>query len=178
VELPDDDPEAFGHLVNWVYTDVLDCKLCVFNRTMGERHGDTDKPVHQLQWLKLWILADKLNLSELAEKCLSAHSECLDDSASVVTPEAITLACEQSSDGSELRRHLVKEVAECVLFWHDKYVEGAGVAAAANASFNQQVLEEIQNHLKVGQDGGCNSDRCPMHNRGQGWYRPRGADWG
>jgi hypothetical protein len=136
-----------------------------------------DKPAHKLLWLKLWILADKLNLPDLAKQCLSTHSKCLDDCSSVVTPEAVTLACEQSSEDSDLRKHLVKEVADCVLFWSHKFIDGAGVAAAENASFNQQVMEAIQNHLRLGQQGQCDNYMCPMHNRRQDWDQPRGADW-
>ncbi len=168
MELPDDDPEAFGHLVNWIYTENLICKLCFINRATGKRPDD----LHQLQWLKLWILADKLNLPQLAAYCLRVHSDCLDDNASGITPEAVKLVCEHTSEDSELRKHLVKEVAECVLFRDRKFIGDLGVSAAANPSFNQQVMEEIQNYLNISQDGRCSSFVCPTHNPRDYRYRP------
>ena len=174
MELPDDDSEAFGHLINWVYTDVVACKWCVIQQYSGGGPNDQEMRVHDLQWLKLWILADKLNLPELAANCLRALSICLDDNASGITPEAVNLACEHTSEDSELRKHLVKEVAERVLLRDHKFVGHLGISAAANASFNQQVMEEIQkNYLRISEDEKCTSFICPMHNppdaRGRPW---------
>jgi hypothetical protein len=47
-----------------------------------------------------------------------------------------------------MRKYLIKEVASRVFLWNDNFINGAGVAAA-NASFNQQALEAIRNHLNA-----------------------------
>jgi hypothetical protein len=89
-----------------------------------------------------------LNLTELAERVLAYHSRCLGDLCIGVSAEAVTLACEHTAEDSAMRKYLIKEIASRVFLWNDNFINGAGVAAS-NASFNQQALEAIQNHLKA-----------------------------
>jgi isocitrate dehydrogenase kinase/phosphatase len=46
-----------------------------------------------------------------------------------------------------MRKHLVKKVVE-TMFGFDKLIEGIGIAAAANASFNEKVMEAVQDHIQ------------------------------
>jgi hypothetical protein len=91
MELPDDNAEAFGHLVDWVYKTRTRSKLCREAQGASDSLPHTYGPVHELQWLRLWVLADKLNPPGLAEHALKTPAACLSGCGMVISPEAVTL---------------------------------------------------------------------------------------
>jgi hypothetical protein len=174
MELTDDDPDAFGHLVDWVYMERLKCKMCP-PRTDGgwgpsfvpfPRPVD---PTHELQWLRLWILADRLNLLDLGQAALYQHTKCL--SSLAISPEAVALVCDNTAEDSALRTHLVKDMLETIFSRspEDGGSNGLGLAAAANPIFNQQVMDAIQQHLRIPQQNNCNLCACSFHASYAGW---------
>jgi len=164
MELPDDDPEAFAMLVHWVYTEDHHCHLCYYIDQSRDLIDDAIHLRHELQFLKLWILADKFNMTVLAENCLRTHTACLDRAARGPTADSVKLVCEKSAKDSALRMHLVKEVVDRVFLWNERFIRGAGVAAAADASFCQQVMEGIQKHLMLPMGKECDrSFSCHLH---------------
>jgi hypothetical protein len=168
MELPDDDPEAFGHLVHWVYTKVLKCKICASPPPGNWDEAYTALHVnaaHELQWLKLWVLADRVNLTILADYALDMHVGCLSDHDWVVSPEAVILACENPAGDGRLRKHLVEVVMDGMFQSppSDGRSNGLGVGAVANASFNQEVMDAIQHHLQIARTETCPYYSCPIH---------------
>jgi BTB/POZ domain len=174
MELPDDDPEAFGLLVNWIYTERVDCKLCDI---AGNKGYDQYSPVHDLQWLKLWVLADKLNLTDVAEKTLGTHSRCLDQCRKEVSAEAVTYLCDHAGEESLLRKYMVQRVLKPLFLWEDREsgnIGDMGEVAATNSSFNREVWEACRDHLKLLQESDCGIydgwGKCLVHDssrRGQ-----------
>jgi hypothetical protein len=168
MELPDDDPEAFGYLVDWVYTKGLKCKLCASPppghgvEPYTASHVDAG---HELQWLKLWLLADRMNLTILAIYALDMHLDCISEHDLVISPEAVILACENPAGDGSLRTHLVDVVVNGMFKSRpfDGSSNGLGVGAAANASFNQEVMDTIQNHLQIARTEPCSYYECPIH---------------
>jgi hypothetical protein len=168
MELPDDDPEAFGHLVDWVYTKVLKCKLCAsrppdyWDEAYTASHVDA---AHELQWLKLWVLADRMNLTKLADYALDMHIRCISEHNLVISPEAVILACETPAEDGALRKHLVEVVMNDIFRSppSDGRSNGIGVGSAANASFNQEVMDAIQHHLQIARTKTCPYQLCPIH---------------
>lgn len=170
MELTDDDPDVFGHLVDWVYTKQLKCKICRPYDGWPRPAGSPPKPVdatHELQWLKLWILADKFNLFDLGQAALNQHKRCL--STLAISPEAVALVCDNTAEESAMRTHLVTNMLEAI--FSTSPVDGLGLAAAANPSFNQQIMNEIQRHLQIPRKDGCDIYCCYFH-------PPGGVDWG
>jgi hypothetical protein len=180
MELPEDDPEAFGLLVDWVYKEQLKCKICpppIFGRSAFPKKVDA---AHELQWLRLWVLADKFNLTGLGEAALSKHVGCLSDSTLAIAPETVALACEHSTEDSALRKHLVKMIVGAVFSTPpppDTGSNGLGLAAAANVSFNQQVMDAIQQHMQIPRGNGCAFYFCTFHDsQSRGWGIPVSAN--
>jgi hypothetical protein len=166
MELPDDDPEAFGYLVYWVYTEGLKCKICPAPVHWGEAYTTPHvDAAHELQWLKLWVLADRVNLTELGESALNMHLRCISEHNLVISPEAVILACENPAGDGSLRTHLVDVVISGMFKSRpsDGSSNGLGVGAAANASFNQEVMDTIQNHLQIARTEPCPYYDCPIH---------------
>ena len=122
LELPADDPDAFGLLVEWIYTQDLPHKICLSPYADDGGHHDPYQPGHEVQWLKLWVLADKLNLTELSSTVLKSHASCLDDAAHGVSAEGVTYVCENAAQGSALRKHMVAQVVETVFCWYDSFI--------------------------------------------------------
>jgi hypothetical protein len=67
LEMPEDDPESFAMLVEWVYTKSVECAKCQPESNSTKPHTDAD---HELQWCGLWVLADKLASDDLAQFAL------------------------------------------------------------------------------------------------------------
>ncbi|KAH8791252.1 hypothetical protein F5882DRAFT_460374 [Hyaloscypha sp. PMI_1271] len=162
MKLPDDDPETFGHLVGWVYTKALNCKFCA-SPPPGHRVGSHVDAGHELQWLKLWVLADRMNLTKLGDDALDVHLYCISKHNLVVSPEAVILACENPAGDGALRKHLVGVVLNGMFQSRPGSSNGLGVGAAANASFNQEVMDAIQNHLQIAGTETCPYYDCPIH---------------
>lgn len=174
MELPDDDPEAFGLLVNWIYTERVHCKLCDI---AGNKGYDQYSPVHELQWLKLWVLADKLNLTHVCEMALNTHGNCLDLWRQGISSEAVTYLCLHAGEDSGLRRYMVERVVKTMFVYEDGMsgdIGAVGEAAATNPSFNREVWEACRYHLKSLKREDCDMcmgwgwDSCLVHD-----YRPR-----
>jgi hypothetical protein len=168
MELPDDDPEAFGYLVDWVYTKGLKCKLCASPPPGHGVEPDTASHVdaaHELQWLKLWVLADRMNLTKLGDDALDMHLRCISEHNLVISPGAVILACENPFGNGALRKHLVEVVMKDTfrLPPSDGRSKCHGVGAAANASFNQEVMDAIQNHLQIAGTETCPYYDCAIH---------------
>jgi len=163
MELPGDSTEAFGYLVDWVYNSnmhQMPRKIC---RAAVEVPDSVYTPAHELQWLQVWVLADKLNVPELARLALRTHAICLSRCVMTISPEAVAFACENTADDSAVRKYLVEEVVE-TLFGSDTFISDIGVAAAADASFDQKVMEAIRSHLIMPLDAECAYTFCPLHN--------------
>jgi hypothetical protein len=174
MELPDDDPEAFGHLVDWVYTEVLKCKLCAplppghWNEPYTPSHVDA---AHELQWLKLWVLADKMNLTELGDSALDMHLRCLSGHDLVISPEAVSLACGNPAGDGKLRKHLVEGMMMSGMYQlppSDGRSNDLDVGVFANASFNKELIETILHHLQIPKTEMCPYRHCPIHDLKQG----------
>jgi hypothetical protein len=166
MELPDDDPEAFGYLVYWVYTEALKCKFCPAPVHWGEAYTTPHvDAAHELQWLKLWVLADRVNLTELGESALNMHLRCISEHNLVISPEAVILACENPAGNGVLRKHLVEVVMNGMFRspLSDGSSNSLGVGAAANASFNQEVMDAIQHHLRIARTETCPYELCLIH---------------
>jgi hypothetical protein len=97
--LPDDDPDAFSSLVDYLYRGVLP--------KAKDGHYAT-------LLLKLYILAEKLCLSTLMDNAYdTVHSYCC-LSGSLVTPKHIPHIYSNTHGGSKLRMFCTGQVAYCL----------------------------------------------------------------
>jgi hypothetical protein len=94
--LPDDDPDAFSSLVDYLYRGVL-----------PEAKDDYD--LHLL--LKLHILAEKLCLSRLMDKACDAVHSHLSLSGKSHSPGCVAYIYPRTHDGSKLRKFCAGQVA-------------------------------------------------------------------
>jgi len=123
MELLEDDPEAFGRLVEWVYTSSrFSCDLCQKITLVPRSSTHPYDPAHELQWLRLWVLADKLNVSTVTDGALLTHTSCLEDGALVISPEAVDFVCKHTLEDSALRKHLVREASKIVFGADNRYL--------------------------------------------------------
>jgi hypothetical protein len=114
----EDDCESFGHLVTWVSTSSMVCK-CSPHSVPGYP-PDLSGPLYELQRLRVWALADKLNIFALFQIALTKHKQCLEQLGLSLSSNAVEFACKHTAEDSALRKHLVGE-ALVAIFTKEMY---------------------------------------------------------
>jgi hypothetical protein len=106
LELPEDCPTAFGYIIDCILNDEEDGM-----RTINSKY---DATIH-MAWCKVWVLADKLGCSEIADEVTSIYSDSMrnwGDEDLIVPPAAVKFLYESTSDTCEMRRALVAQEVE------------------------------------------------------------------
>lgn len=179
MELPKDDPVAFGYFVGWLYT-----KDIVYSYTTNDA-SDSGKdklqdqatsrnPTHDLQWCSLWVLADKLMLEDLAKRAINQY-ESRDSEWSVVQSpcscycqrnlptEVVLYTFENTPEGSELRQAVVDE-AVSIVSGETSFTESNLLKDfAASNEFCAAVMEGTRAHNMIDPQN-CSHDNCVLHN--------------
>lgn len=70
MELPEDDLDAFSHVLTWVYGNAPSCK---------KAHDHSTDDGHLLEWCKAYVLTDKIGNEYFASLLLGVVQKCLDD---------------------------------------------------------------------------------------------------
>jgi hypothetical protein len=156
MELPEDDPDAFSHVLAWVYGNAPSCRK-------GHDHSTDDG--HLLEWCKAYVLADKIGIEHLAGLLLEGVEECLDD-AEPAWPDTERLAYvyKNTSENSPLRETLVKVVAKDFLKLRPQTfrVEHLTKRIRVNSAFQEEVMKYIWTQ-GVSEKKLCHIARCVMH---------------
>ncbi|KAE9371968.1 hypothetical protein N431DRAFT_293442, partial [Stipitochalara longipes BDJ] len=95
LELPEDSPMAFGHLIDWIYTKETECHFCAGCGCdhCKEHNPETEEhtSVHLLQWAWLWVLADKIGSKSLEDEAAEKFSSCMDGVPLKFMPDVVGL---------------------------------------------------------------------------------------
>lgn len=161
IDLPEDNADSFGLMVDWVYTDEVKCISCN-DKICNIFQGDIK---HDLVFFDLWILADKYQCVKLAEKALDRCSFSISLRNSRFSPEVLIYAFDKTTDASPLREMLYDHAL--VLFYSEMYgpllqPKLLSELSAANIEFNYQLMKRIQNHAMAGKEH-CNIEDCMLH---------------
>ncbi|TAQ83611.1 hypothetical protein B7494_g8067 [Chlorociboria aeruginascens] len=116
MDLEEEDPEAFGLLVDWIY-GRLECT---------ESHQDPLREGHVMRWAKLWILADKWRIKELTCDALECCNECVYLARWCPDAEDVEFVFGNGPESSPLRDWMLTEVAMVAFNPHveiDKFTE-------------------------------------------------------
>ncbi len=107
LELPEDCPIAFGYIIDCILNDEDNGVLAI--------NSISDATIH-MAWCKVWVLADKLGCSEIADEVTSIYRDSmmyLSDEDLIVPPAAaVKLLYESTSDTCEMRRALAAQEVE------------------------------------------------------------------
>ena len=147
----EDDPIIFAKLIDWVYTNHLDCKDC-----QTEEEGDAFGAEHELYWCGLWVLADKLGAKDLAaatiariKNCLGIRRQRFKDSKCDISPEALNFVYEHESGRYPLKDLMLNELLK---LWYSKgYSEDEGKTRTAKHTDGYEdmlldLMEELDRH--------------------------------
>lgn len=153
----------FGHLVDWLYMEKIDCTVCEDSVNLSSKEGK-ENANHVLPWAQLWVLADKLacqNLMSLAEE---KFIDCMMNVKFEVSSEVISFVFEQTSQTCFLRKWL--PVHFVFLFCQSgSYPDAFGEAAAVSKAFNGEFLKQLRAHL-VKKKEDCDIYDCTLHRAG------------
>ena len=105
--LPEDDPEAFGTFVEWLYRGTVTAV------SIGDGHADVQKD--SLKMLKVHFLAAKYCITELADRALTGFIEILDLQGEYPAVSLMGVCYEKSVSGSKLRQFISKLAAHFLL---------------------------------------------------------------
>ena len=161
LELPEDNPEAFGQLVDWLYMESVLCPVCD-DYDNSPSTEDMENPKHVLQWAQLWVLADKLGCEKLMDLAEEKFIKCVKNDDFVVTPGVISFVFEQTSETCYLREWLPEYFM--VLFFTPRSYS-LGEAAAASENFNVEFLKQIKAHVDKKKED-CYIYGCTLHKAG------------
>jgi hypothetical protein len=161
INLPEDDPVAFAHVIDCAFTD---------NAAIEDK-VDTEEV--QLALAKVYVLADKLGRPDLAREAQAEYCDLFYDSRFFdnrpICPRAIRYVYENTSESAELRHTLVGMVVAkfnweyCTTAeWMQKWSE----SATSHPQFHFDLMLE---HKKAGvlwkatEKTYCNSASCIVH---------------
>lgn len=115
VTLKEDDPDAFGHFINWLYGEAFVCKKdsCKAPVTV---HSD---PRHILPSIALYVLADKYGVVELAQQCIHVCDTCLVALGNPLTEEEVTVIYDRFPHNDNLKSWAIRSVVE--MFYSNCY---------------------------------------------------------
>jgi hypothetical protein len=156
--LESDDSTAFGRLVDWIFNEDIKCEI------IHKFHVQDAE--HELEWLRLWILADKLGLQRLQDCCRHAYESCLYEIGIHPAAEAVSFVYENTEPNSELRQMLVDKALG--YFLAPSYsrkgfrIEDFAAATSSNATYNLAVTTAIVGHME---EPKCIVPHCQMHKR-------------
>lgn len=164
MEMPEDDAVAFGKLVNWIFTESIECQPCTKKSKKDIKEQISTE--HQLLWCTLWILADKLALVDLSKKVLEQVDFCFGWGGvnSTIAVETVVLVYNNTNSSSLLRVQLLEEFIWRYFFPGKTAENKASMARSmvVNEEFAQDVLDGIQEHMTRKECIGKNSE-CFFH---------------
>jgi hypothetical protein len=163
LELPEDNPDVFGHLIDWLYMENFDCTVCEDYDKPASRE-EKENPNHLLLWAQLWALADKLGCEKLMDWARTKFICCMAGVEFGVSPEVISFVFEETRENCFLRTWLPLEFVR-LFFQSGSYPDTFGEAAAASKTFNAEFLKQIKAHFGE-EKGHCYIDGCIFHEAG------------
>jgi hypothetical protein len=202
--MPEDDPIAFGYLVEYTYTGSVGCQKClnhprVLDRLFGckpdgelpaeAKSSDAANcgekicngvvegaraidfivdPEHELQWCRLYVLADKLRIDGLQKEAVHQYENCFIDFGLDVSPEAVSYIYANTTEGIENPSRMKIALLDYTVgafFNRDDVPKYLHEAMAANEMFGFEVVRCMKKHMMV-EPTHCSNYRCRLHARG------------
>ncbi|KAI9647204.1 hypothetical protein NHQ30_003587 [Ciborinia camelliae] len=158
--LSEDDPASFGHLVDWIFGQKIDCQCEIEDGITTA----VEAQEHGLRWCRLGVLAEKLCLDALSTSVAAQYDLCLGRVESGI-PDAVIISYifENTMDNSKLRELAVRRYSEAFFTarWNPQsWARGT----SADATFNEQVTRKISLHMAL-KSTQCTIRRCKISHR-------------
>ncbi|KAF7872496.1 hypothetical protein EAF04_003417 [Stromatinia cepivora] len=156
---PEDDSASFGHLVDWIFGQKLDCRM---------NHGSSSAETleHGLHWCRLGALADRLGVDALSTIVAAQYEQCLEEiESNVPAADIVSYICENMRNKSKLRELAAKRYAKAAMTseWEpNSWMRGA----ITDATFKVQVIKGMRAHMrKFARPSRCDLESCVVHGR-------------
>lgn len=183
MELPEDHPTSFGHLVTWLYKSKITtpspnpCRVHTIK-------GAIPPQEHWLEWCRLWVFADKIGVDDLAQQAFSTYKKC-DTFCPYchLSAEAVNYIFENAPDTCPIRARMVGNAVKAMFRpCFDIYEQENINSAMLNDDFRNDVLRGVNDHLFVdiaGGGKGCKFGNCKLHTwgNGEGYHRSLHERW-
>ena len=152
-------PTAFGRLIDWMYGQELKCNESHDPREHHSTHG--------MLWCSLYVVTDRLSMSQVAEETLKVYSNCLEAGDWLPNREEIRFVYQNTMAGSPLR-HVIRDRFLSFFLAASKLGEGQDSiwsrTVTSHGSFHIDVLAALARHSK---SEVCGLRECTVH-----WPRP------
>jgi hypothetical protein len=153
--LEDDDPQVFGHFIDWLYGKSLHCQL--------DHSNPSDVTFNHIeQWLRLYIFADKISLVELAKEALEQYQFCSD--GTLPCTKEVQLIYENTPGYCALRAHAVEALVVEFFCQGPDDVDFLADAIACHIDFTRDVTKAIKDHTRLSVKE-CELSSCSAHNK-------------
>jgi hypothetical protein len=140
--LEEDDPVAFGMLIDWLFRDKLDCDC---RRTLTT----SDWCPTQLDWCKLYVLADKFGIEVLLQQVLQPLSLCFTPQTLEESGPSIDYDYDNTAESSKLRIWFVGRATDKYLICQEDYLEKWIDLVRTHRAFDLDVAKAIKSHMRV-----------------------------
>jgi hypothetical protein len=160
--LEDDEPAIFARVVNWIFGSFVE-----YNDTFSMQ-----------DCLKLFVLADKINLQYLKRNALhqfrTFFGHCIKlelhdlleitDLRKIADAIRFIYSCPVEAEASEIRGFIVSELCEYFICARDRAaIDVYKAAVLSHSEFADEVMNAVANHMWNGPEE-CQFELCVMHN--------------
>ncbi|PMD38768.1 hypothetical protein L207DRAFT_584162 [Hyaloscypha variabilis F] len=140
IYLQDEEPEMFGHFVDWLYGKGLFC------------YKDHAKPSditfsHVREWLALYIFADKIALKALAQEALEQYNLCAE--GTLPCTKEILLVYRNTMSGSPLRQSVVKTLMAEFFDQGEDDFDFISDAIGCHPEFTRDISSALKSHTRL-----------------------------
>jgi hypothetical protein len=137
--------DAVGYLVDWMYTGKVECR---------EAHDcQVSVSTHNTSWYSLYVLADMLDISGLANAAIRQIHKCLEDGDWLPNPADIAYIYTKTGCNQNLRNLVVGKLTDAFLQQScDGYAgrcEAWSEVLSADLFFSMEVMEVIKRHTDM-----------------------------
>ncbi|KAL2066676.1 hypothetical protein VTL71DRAFT_2748 [Oculimacula yallundae] len=159
IELDEETSEVFGRVVDWIYTGVLRCNKCTHE---PQNHQEEDF----MQYIKLWVFADKYMISGLSDSAVEVWSRChrkADQTQPLV--EEIDYIYENCPEKSPLRDRVVDKALKHFLTKQNQDHKCTARLLSCNSFFAEEFTKQLKEHLGL-EEWHCRIRNCSPHKNG------------
>jgi len=154
--LPEDDSDAFANTIDWIFSQRLACH---------RKHttSDADQAEHQMRFRKLFVLADKFLLRDLANDTAIEYEKCLTKGSWLPSIEAVGYIYENTIEKSAIRKVMVRLYVEWLFRKESKNADDWAGTIISQPNFCKDVLEAVNAHIDL-DPSRCNIKiKCRIH---------------
>lgn len=159
MDMPEDDIEAFGCFIEWLYRFQLPDNTRHYFKT------DTQS-AEEIMWCKTWILADKLDLKDLVDLVYLRFQKYRGDaSSSPLSEETVKFVWDTMPESAPHRLFLIDKSTEEAFFTPKDRADWLCSPAITHQEYCHAVMKSTASHIHLEDPAACSFKLCKLHDK-------------